>query len=198
MGKQNQKSDCHPKNQRMAPKINWLGQGNIKEISCHSFTMVSFHPSPGEGKLGSLVPVGWRNIKSILRFSLLMFMSIVFVPTYQVMAFRFYQRWFLLPSSFFLLPPSPPAASDRATASARYWWALQTSTGSSRSQWALPGLNHELQISVGTAGPHRERQISVGTAGSQPRAPDLSGHCRTSTAISRSQCAGPLRSGTCG
>ena len=66
VGKQNQKSDCHPKNQRMAPKINWLGQGNIKGISCHSFTMVSFHPSPGEGKLGSLVPVGWRKINDKL------------------------------------------------------------------------------------------------------------------------------------
>ena len=52
-----------------------------------------------------------------------------------------------------------------------------TRTGS-RSQWALPDLNCELQISVGTAGP-------------QLRAPDLSGHCQTSTASSRSQWALP-------
>eukprot|EP00435_Cladocopium_sp_Y103_P000299 s5235_g1.t1 len=46
------------------------------------------------------------------------------------------------------------------------------------SQWALPDFNRELQI-------------SVGTAGIQPRAPDPSGHCRTSTARSRSQWALP-------
>ena len=51
-------------------------------------------------------------------------------------------------------------------------------TANSRSQCALPDLNCELQISVGTAGP-------------QPRAPDLSAHCRTSTASSRSQWALP-------
>ena len=34
-------------------------------------------------------------------------------------------------------------------------------------------------------------QIPVGTAGPPPRAPDPSGHCRTSTASSRSQCALP-------
>ena len=197
VGKQNQKSDCHPKNQRMAPKINWLGQGNIKGISCHSFTMVSFHPSPGEGKLGSLVPVGWRKINDKLYcvFLLLMFMYIVLVPTCQVRAFRFYQRWFLLPSSFFLLLRQHRIAQLRAPDIGGHCRPqlgapdlsghCQTSTASVRSQWALPELN-------------RERQISVGTAGSQPRAPDLSGHCRTSTASSRSQCAGPLRSGTCG
>ena len=48
----------------------------------------------------------------------------------------------------------------------------------SRSQWALPGLNCELQITVGTAGP-------------QPRLPGRTGHCRTSTATSRSQWALP-------
>ena len=52
---------------------------------------------------------------------------------------------------------------------------FSSSTASSRDQWALPGLN-------------RERQISVGTAGHQPRAPDFSGHCWTSTVSSR---AGP-------
>ena len=41
-------------------------------------------------------------------------------------------------------------------------------------QWAQPDLHRELQIPVGTAGP-------------PPRAPDPSGHCRTSTATSRSQ-----------
>ena len=45
----------------------------------------------------------------------------------------------------------------------------RTSTANCRSQWALPDLNRELQIPVGTDGP-------------QPRAPDPSGHCRTSTA----------------
>ena len=44
--------------------------------------------------------------------------------------------------------------------------------------WALPDFNRELQISVCTAGP-------------QLRAPDLSVHCRTSTASSRSQWALP-------
>ena len=38
---------------------------------------------------------------------------------------------------------------------------------------------------------HRELQIPVGTAGPPPRAPDASGHCRTSTASSRSQWALP-------
>ena len=38
---------------------------------------------------------------------------------------------------------------------------------------------------------HRKGQISWGTAGPQPRAADLSGHCRASTANSRSQWAMP-------
>ena len=46
----------------------------------------------------------------------------------------------------------------------------------SRSQWAPPDLNYELQM---------------GTAGPQLRAPDLSGHCRTSVTSSRSQWALP-------
>ena len=37
----------------------------------------------------------------------------------------------------------------------------------------------------------REVQISVGTPGPQLRAPDLSGHCQTSTASARSQWALP-------
>ena len=49
-------------------------------------------------------------------------------------------------------------------------------TASSRSQWALPDLNCESQMLVGTAGPQRW-------------APELSGHCRTSTARARSQWA---------
>ena len=36
-----------------------------------------------------------------------------------------------------------------------------------------------------------ELQISVGSAGLQPRAPDVSGHCRTSTASARCQWALP-------
>ena len=67
----------------------------------------------------------------------------------------------------------------------------RTSTASCRSQWALPGLNRDFQVAVGTAGPQPRAPIPVGTAGPQPRAPDPSGHCRTSTATSRSQWALP-------
>ena len=42
-----------------------------------------------------------------------------------------------------------------------------------------------------SGGLKRERRISVGTAGPQPRAPDLTGHCRTSTASAGSQWALP-------
>ena len=52
-----------------------------------------------------------------------------------------------------------------------------------------PDLHRELQIPVGTAGPPPELQIPVGTAGPQPRV--AGGHCRTSTATSRSQWALP-------
>ena len=83
----------------------------------------------------------------------------------------------------------------------------ETSTASARPQWALSerrgpdGVNGEGQISVGTVGTARarplwalpdlncERQSSVGTAGLQPRAPELSGHCRTSIASTRPQWA---------
>ena len=62
-----------------------------------------------------------------------------------------------------------------------------SSTASSRSQWALPGLNCEFQSSVGTAGTTASsRATAVGAAGFQPRAPNLSGHCQTSTASARS------------
>ena len=79
-----------------------------------------------------------------------------------------------------------------STASARSQWALpdpnlsrerQFSMGipSARCQWALPdpNLSRERPVLNG----HYERQMSVGTgtAGPQPRAPDLSGHCRTPT-----------------
>eukprot|EP00435_Cladocopium_sp_Y103_P017016 s1749_g4.t1 len=76
----------------------------------------------------------------------------------------------------------------------------RTSTASSRSQWALPGFNRELQIPVGIAGLeprwalpdlNRDCQIPVGTAGLEPRAPDRSGHSRTSTGTARSQWALP-------
>eukprot|EP00435_Cladocopium_sp_Y103_P002161 s2607_g1.t1 len=73
----------------------------------------------------------------------------------------------------------------------------RTSYASSRSQWAPPDLNRECQMPVGTAGlwatPDfiRELQIPVGTAGLEPRVPDASGHCRTSSASSRFQWALP-------
>ena len=35
--------------------------------------------------------------------------------------------------------------------------------------------------------PNSELQVSVGNTGPQPRAPDVSGHCQTSTASSNSQ-----------
>ena len=63
--------------------------------------------------------------------------------------------------------PDPSGHCRTSTASCRS--QRRTSTATSRSQWALPDLNRELQIAVGTAGP-------------QPRAPDPSGHWRTSTA----------------
>ena len=53
----------------------------------------------------------------------------------------------------------------------------------------VPDLNRELQIAVPDL--NRDFQVAVGTAGPQPRAPDPSGHCRTSTASSRSQWALP-------
>ena len=59
----------------------------------------------------------------------------------------------------------------------------------SRSQWAQPDLHRELQIPVGTAGP--QPRVADRSAGPQPRLPGRSGHCRTSTASSRSQWALP-------
>ena len=59
---------------------------------------------------------------------------------------------------------------------------------SSRPKWALLNLNCKLLISLGTAPQwalpdlNCKLHISVGTAGHQLRAPDFSGHCRTSAA----------------
>ena len=80
-------------------------------------------------------------------------------------------------------PPPPPRSPDP---SGHSW----TSTASARSQWALPDLHRE-QIPVGTAGPPPRAPDPTGTAGPQPRLPGRSGHCRTSTASSRSQWALP-------
>eukprot|EP00435_Cladocopium_sp_Y103_P014103 s4950_g3.t1 len=60
-----------------------------------------------------------------------------------------------------------------------------SSATSSRSQWALPLQSRLPDPRLPDF--NRELQIPVGTAGLQPRAPDRSGHCRTSTASSRSQ-----------
>ena len=81
-------------------------------------------------------------------------------------------------------PPPPPRSPDPSGHS-------RTSTASSRSQWAQPDLHRGLQIPVALPGLNRDFQIAVGTAGLQPRLPDRSGHCRTSTATSRSQWALP-------
>eukprot|EP00435_Cladocopium_sp_Y103_P049577 s504_g15.t1 len=59
----------------------------------------------------------------------------------------------------------------------------RTSSASPRSQWALPDFICQPQIAVALPDFIRELQIPVGTAGLQPRAPDSSGHCRTSTCI---------------
>ena len=70
----------------------------------------------------------------------------------------------------------PDGHCRTSTASSRSQWALPDLTvvtaGHQPSRWTLPDLNHKLQISVGTARDH-------------------SGHCRTSTASPRSQCALP-------
>ena len=106
----------------------------------------------------------------------------LFFPTCQLRVSRFYQSCLVLLP--FLLPSS---------------FLPRIATASSRSQWALPDLNRELQISVGTAGPRppapdlsehcrTSTAISVGTAGPQPRAPNL---CRAQTASARSRWALP-------
>ena len=95
------------------------------------------------------------------------------VPTCQVRVSRSYQRCCVPPPA----SPSASSASDStsatSTATARFQWALlDPKMRPQREQpqpraWAQPDLN-------------RERQMSVGTA------PELSGHCRTSTARARS------------
>ena len=67
----------------------------------------------------------------------------------------------------------------------------RASTASSTSQWILPDLHRELQIAMDITGLYRDFQIAMATAGPQPRAPDSSGHYRTSTASCRSQWALP-------
>ena len=124
----------------------------------------------------------------------LIFVDVSF-PTCQVRVVRFYQSCSPPPP-----PPHPPPPPPPPPRSPDPSGHSRTSTASARSQWALPDLHRELQIPVGTAGPqlrgcsghsrsqwalpdlNRDFQIAVGTAGPQPRAPDASGHCRTSTA----------------
>ena len=78
-------------------------------------------------------------------------------------------------------------------------WGSLDFLASSRSQWAPPDLNWQLLIAVGITGPqlpvgHSQTStalIAVGTAGHQLPVHELSWHCRTSTASSRSQWALP-------
>ena len=83
-------------------------------------------------------------------------------PTCQVRVVRFYQSCSPPPPPLPPPPPHPPPPPRSPDP----------------MQWAQPDLHRELQIPVGTAGP-------------QPRVADRSGHCRTSTATSRSQRALP-------
>ena len=76
---------------------------------------------------------------------------------------------------------SSSSASSASSAS-----SPAASSSQSRSQWAQPDLHREWDLEL-----NRELQIAVGTAGPQPRLPGRSGHCRTSTATSRSQRALP-------
>ena len=93
---------------------------------------------------------------------------------------------FCVPAPLWGLCFSPPARWGsryciiRVTSSLRPSPPSSLPTANSRSQWALPDLNCR-PCPAGTAS-------SVGAAGPQLRAPDLSGHCRTSTARSRAQC----------
>ena len=111
------------------------------------------------------------------------------VPRLPDQTSRFYEICVAPPTFLHLLihppPLPPPPATDFAlNPNARSQWG--TETASARAQFALSGLNREWAL----PGLNCERQSSVGTtAGPQPRAPELSGHCRTSTARSRSQWA---------
>ena len=108
-----------------------------------------------------------------------------YFPTCQVRVVRFYQSCSPPPPPH-PPPPSPPPPPPRSPDPNRDFQiavrllllAVQIPTATSRSQWALPDL-------------HRERQIPAAPAGPPPRAPDPSGHCRTSTATSRLQRALP-------
>ena len=111
-----------------------------------------------------------------------------FFPTCQVRVVRFYQSCSPPPPPPLPPPPPHPPPPPRSPDPSGH---SRTSTASSRSQWALPDLNRELQIAVALPDLNRDFQIAVGTAGPQPRAPDPSGHSRTSTASSRSQWALP-------
>ena len=106
------------------------------------------------------------------------------------------------PTPGFILFPTWQVRVSRFIRVTSSFLLLLLPAANSRSQWALPGLIRELQMSVGTAGPHppapdvsghcrtsTASSISVGTAGPQRRAPDVSGHCRASTASARSQWA---------
>ena len=61
---------------------------------------------------------------------------------------------------------------------------ITTTIGFMASIFAVCRASCQIRVS-------RELQISVGTAGPQPRAPDHSGHCRTSTANGKAQSALP-------
>ena len=120
---------------------------------------------------------------------------------------------FLLPppsSSFLLLPPSssflllpPPSSSFLLPPPSSSFLLLPPHCFSqlmSSFQWALPDLNHDLKVWLSTAGFQPRTQdlsgLSTGSSRSQWRScqlrtPHLNGHCRTSTANSRSHCALP-------
>ena len=109
-------------------------------------------------------------------------------PTCQVRVSRFYQRYFLLPSSsFFLLLPASDLNRElqislnttglqlRAPDLRAQCRALIATCG---SQWAMP----DTQLRAPDLSEHcrtlnGELQISAGTARPQPRALDLSGQC---------------------
>eukprot|EP00435_Cladocopium_sp_Y103_P020640 s551_g5.t1 len=101
---------------------------------------------------------------------------------------RFYKRSPPPSSAFFSVSPDFRALPD-LNCELKISLGAAGSRRGPRSQWALPDLNCNRPIAVGNA--YRELQIAVGTAGLEPRAPDPSGHCRTSTASSRSQWARP-------
>ena len=142
--------------------------------------------------------VGANTVRRVVRLT-----NKISFPTCQVRVVRFYQNCCPPPPP---LPPPPPhllllrlllaiqipvgtaAPPPRAPDPSGH---CRTPTASCRSLWAQPDLHRELQIPVALPDPNRELHIAVGTAGPQPRLPGRSGHCRTSTASSRSQWALP-------